>query len=279
MDSIILHTGIARHDGDWNWQNVRSPFARIYYIVEGSADIVFYNKTCRLSPGNLYFVPPFTTHSNHCDGRFTHYYIHLYESTGEMFEDYNFPCEIKAEDIDKRLFERLCLINIGKKLPESNPKSYDNPAILLQSVTDDQTNSLAIKMESNGIVNILLSRFLTKAIRTKMSHDNRLRHIRKFIRENLDKSISIDSLAKMAHLSKDHFIHLFKSEYGESPLQYINHRKIELAETKLFTTQQNVKEIAYSLGFSDDSYFTRLFRQTTGTTPVSYRKSAIKTKQ
>lgn len=68
MNTILLHAGIAQHNGDWNWKNVRSPFARIYYVVEGNAEIVFNDHKSLLHPGFLYIVPPFTTHSNRCDG-------------------------------------------------------------------------------------------------------------------------------------------------------------------------------------------------------------------
>lgn len=79
----------------------------------------------------------------------------------------------------------------------------------------------------------------------------------------------------MSSLSKDHFIRLFKADYGESPLQYINHRKIELAETLLATTDLNIKQIASRTGFDDHSYFIRLFRKTTGTTPATYRTTCL----
>lgn len=284
MNALILHAGIARHNGDWNWQNVRSPFARIYYVTEGSAQIVFKKKVCTLTPGKLYLVPPFTTHSNRCEGLFTHYYVHIYEPADRvsgLFEDYAFPLEVAAERGDEWLFERLCVINSGKRLPQSDPRSYDTPEGLLQSVAESGVGErgaevLAVRMESHGIVNQLLSRFLGLAVSARLSSDSRIRKVRKHIRCNLDKVMSVETLAEMVYLSKDHFIRLFKRECGESPLQYINHRKIELAEIQLITTNSAVKEIAYNLGFADYSYFTRLFRQTTGTTPAVYRRTAVK---
>ena len=34
---LMLNVGFASHFGDWNWRNVRSPFARLYYVVDGEA--------------------------------------------------------------------------------------------------------------------------------------------------------------------------------------------------------------------------------------------------
>jgi mannose-6-phosphate isomerase-like protein (cupin superfamily) len=80
---ITLHAGYAEMDKDWNWKNVRSPFARLYYVTEGTAKVIIHAKdsqedeTITLRAGHLYFIPPFTLHSNVCEGVFKHYYIHV----------------------------------------------------------------------------------------------------------------------------------------------------------------------------------------------------------
>jgi AraC-like DNA-binding protein len=47
---------------------------------------------------------------------------------------------------------------------------------------------------------------------------------------------------------------------------------VERAQLLLFTTNMTIKEVAYTLGFSDQNYFIRMFRKMTGTTPQEYRK-------
>lgn len=37
---FVLNIGLAQHNADWNWKNVSSPFARLYYVTEGSAKII-----------------------------------------------------------------------------------------------------------------------------------------------------------------------------------------------------------------------------------------------
>ena len=59
---------------------------------------------------------------------------------------------------------------------------------------------------------------------------------------------------------------------GTSPLQYINKKKVERAQLLLCTTDMPVKEVAYRIGFNDQSYFIRMYRKVTGTTPQEYRK-------
>ena len=39
MHPLVLNVGLAVHNADWNWKNVNSPFTRLYYVTEGSAQI------------------------------------------------------------------------------------------------------------------------------------------------------------------------------------------------------------------------------------------------
>lgn len=97
---LILNVGLAIHNADWNWKNVSSPFTRLYYIMEGTAQIIFPDGIQELKPHHLYLVPSFTTHSYQCNSHFTHYYLHIYEdhqSESGILEDWNFPIEIPAD--------------------------------------------------------------------------------------------------------------------------------------------------------------------------------------
>ncbi len=285
LNPTLLHSGMAVHDGDWNWDRIRSPFARIYYVLEGEAEMIFHgpqadrtnDRTWRLTAGNIYLVPPYTTHTNRCSGRFVHFYLHFdcrIDQARELFADYRLANEVKAEPIDRELFRRLCSINADKQLPASDPRSYDNPATLHRMVARSRAGRLSVKMETVGIINQLMSRFLENAAPAPSAKDKRINQVLKYIRQNLQENITIESMAEMICLSKDHFIRLFKSECGQSPLQYINSRKVELAEMLLATTDQSIKQIADQLSFSDSSYFTRLFHKITGTTPAAYRKTS-----
>ncbi len=93
-----------------------------------------------------------------------------------------------------------------------------------------------------------------------------------YIKNNIEKNISIDELAAKVFLSKDHLIRLFKQELGTTPLKYINQRKIERAQLMLVTQDIPVKAIAIKLSLDNYSYFNRLFKQLTGMTPNEYRK-------
>lgn len=271
---LILNVGLAIHNADWNWRNVNSPFTRLYYVTEGTARILLPTGIQELKPDHLYLVPSFTTHSYLCDTHFVHYYLHIYEdhqSESSILEDFSFPTEIPAGDLELPLIKRLCGINPTMQLPQSDPTSYDNNPTLIKNIIKNKQRTFCDKVESRGIVYQLMARFLKDAQPKAEINDDRIQKILSYIRKNIYKTIDIDSLAAISCLSKDHFIRLFKKEVNNTPLQYINQKKIEKAQLILITDSMPVKNISYLLAYEDHSYFNRLFKKLTGVTPQQYR--------
>ena len=271
---LILNVGLAIHNADWNWRNVNSPFTRLYYVTEGAARILLPTGIQELKPDHLYLVPSFTTHSYLCDTHFVHYYLHIYEdhqSESSILEDFSFPTEIPAGDLELPLIKRLCGINPTMQLPQSDPTSYDNNPTLIKNIIKNKQRTFCDKVESRGIVYQLMARFLKDAQPKTEINDDRIQKVLSYIRKNIYKTIDIDSLAAISCLSKDHFIRLFKKEINNTPLQYINQKKIEKAQLILITDSMPVKNISYLLAYEDHSYFNRLYKKLTGVTPQQYR--------
>lgn len=275
MHPLVLNVGLAVHNADWNWKNVNSPFTRLYYVTEGSAQIELPDGIYTLSPKHMYFIPAFTIHTNICKSNFVHYYLHIYEdhySDNDWLDHWKFPVEIEATDLDLALFKRLCEINPHMTLQKSDPTTYDNNPTLMHNLIKNRQRAFCDKVESRGIVFQLLSRFFKQGQSKIEMEDNRIAKTVLYIRKHLNEAIELEKLAEISCLSKDHFIRLFKKELGTTPLQYINQKKIEKAQLLLITEELAVKEIAFQLAFDDYSYFNRLFKKTTGVTPQEYRR-------
>lgn len=275
MHPLVLNVGLAVHNADWNWKNVNSPFTRLYYVTEGSAQIELPDGIYTLSPKHMYFIPAFTIHTNICKSNFVHYYLHIYEdhySDNDWLDHWKFPVEIEATDLDLALFKRLCEINPHMTLQKSDPTTYDNNPTLMQNLIKNRQRAFYDKVESRGIVFQLLSRFFKQGQSKIEMEDNRIAKTVLYIRKHLNEAIELEKLAEISCLSKDHFIRLFKKELGTTPLQYINQKKIEKSQLLLITEEIAVKEIAFQLAFEDYSYFNRLFKKITGVTPQEYRR-------
>ncbi|SHL87835.1 helix-turn-helix domain-containing protein [Chryseobacterium polytrichastri] len=93
-----------------------------------------------------------------------------------------------------------------------------------------------------------------------------------YIKNNLHQKLSIDSIAKLAYVSKSNFFKMFKDELGTSPNEFILQERINRAK-ELLVSQNSIKETAYQTGFSDTNYFTRVFKQLVGITPKSFQNN------
>jgi AraC family transcriptional regulator len=100
-----------------------------------------------------------------------------------------------------------------------------------------------------------------------------LRRVLDHVNENLASDLRLSDIAEIAGLSQYRFCHNFKQSTGLAPHQYIIQQRMELAKQLLRETRSPVITIAYAVGCSTPSRFSMLFRQTTGSTPSSYRAS------
>lgn len=277
MDHLLmLNVGYAVHDADWNFQNVNSPFSRIYYVTKGSARLVVNGIVHNLIPDHLYLIPAFTPHDDICDGRFEHYYVHIYENDNNgqnLTEELEFPVQIKGAPMDKMLFTNLCDHNRAMALKNSDPKIYDNKHSLIDCVRLNRERPLFDRLESAGIIYQLLSRFVKYSKPKFQTSDPRIQSAVKSINSTVSDSVRIDTLSQNAGMSVDHFIRIFKNELGYTPAQFIIEKKMMRARLKIATEMMPIKEVAYALGYDDVSYFSRIFKKNVGVTPKQYRRS------
>lgn len=275
MNLMLLNVGLAQHYADWNWQNVSSPFIRIFYVVEGEAILHLRNQYVVLRPYHLYIIPAYTVHSYECHGRFVHYYLHVFEgfkNDMNLQDVYELPTEVVGTEGMKQMFEFLCGHHPDARLPQSDPKSYDTSSQTSDYVVRYRDMDLWKKIELRGAMLMIMSRFIREARPRVWTNDERMKLVLEYIHVHIGDSINVEEIADLAAITKPYFIKLFKREFGLSPIQYINKKKVERAQLLLYTTDQTVKEVAYALGFSDQNYFIRMFHKVTGLTPLKYRK-------
>ena len=92
-----------------------------------------------------------------------------------------------------------------------------------------------------------------------------------FMKENLEKRITLQDILRYVGYSPSHFSMLFKRATGMSTLSYFNQLKVEHACHLLAHTDMKVNQIGFKLGFHDSLYFSRLFSKTMGMSPRQYR--------
>lgn len=99
-----------------------------------------------------------------------------------------------------------------------------------------------------------------------------------YIQTNYNKNIRLDELASMTGYSKSRFSHLFAEETHTTPKSYQNALKLNAAREMLLSTDRSVTEITYLCGFNDLFYFSKLFKQKYGVSPMKYRALSASSK-
>lgn len=96
-----------------------------------------------------------------------------------------------------------------------------------------------------------------------------------FCRNNLRKVLSVDDLADVSGYSRYHFSRLFTQYHGVSPALFLRNMRLQEAANLLQNQRLTIKEIAAESGFMDCSHFCRLFRESFGVTPETFRSSGM----
>ena len=86
------------------------------------------------------------------------------------------------------------------------------------------------------------------------------------------ESLTLEQLAQMAGLSVSHYSRLFKKVIGYSPIDYLNHLRMDRAKELLVLSDYRLKSIAGSVGYTDEFYFSRIFKKIVGVSPRQYAK-------
>ena len=96
----------------------------------------------------------------------------------------------------------------------------------------------------------------------------------KFIKEHFRERLTLETVASKVFVNPKYFSHVFKKEMGVAFTEYVIGLKIEYACKLLETTNYHAYRISIECGFSDPSYFNRVFCSQMNMTPQTYRKYA-----
>ena len=133
----------------------------------------------------------------------------------------------------------------------------------------------------SGLVTAFLTTVLTEMRNPSRSLEKNtppvVREAEKIVRVEIPHAgLSVHAVAARLGISPDHLTRLFKSTHGMSLGVWIAKERIQLACELLARPGHNISEVAWTCGFSSASYFIRVFRSHTGTTPKEWRIRSAK---
>jgi AraC-like DNA-binding protein len=174
-------------------------------------------------------------------------------------------------------FSRIVMFRKGHPI-------YDQLSYYMNEAYEEYiSKDVCYRMPVRANIYLLLSHILryyasSKTELDRMVYHNviRLRPVIEYIAEHYAEKTYIETLADMITVSPDYFTKMFKDSIGTTPVDYINGVRVNHALRLLTMTDTPVNEIAEMTGFSNHNYFHKIFKSYMTTSPLAYRKTAIK---
>lgn len=253
----LIYGDFTKCGVEWQDFDFIPDYNKFYYIIDGEGMLKIGDKVYYPKPGEFYILPQGVkqSYSTINTNTFIKYWCHFTATIGEknLFDIVQLPycINIGESQFLKDLFiEMFKYESLGGIASEIKKKAQ-----LL--------NIIAFYLENTYIDNIKLS---------SSESVEKLNSIISYIDNHICEDISVSHLAEMLHFHPNYFSRFFKSNFGVSPQNYINKKKIEAAKSIINSTDKNISEISEYLGFNDISYFSRMFKNYTSYSPSEFKK-------
>lgn len=245
--------GVSYCDGSYRICRPKSAVSCFEYVIKGTGTVVANGNEYHPSAGDMYFLHQGDDHLYYADAKEPWVKIWLNLSgplVDGLVRAYGFRDQFVLESYPaKRQFEEFLAV------AKSHYENYE-----------ELTAKIAVKFHQ------LLQSMYQFRIKRSQGARTPAQQIKTFIDKNVEKSLNIDQLSKLVYRSPSQVIRIFKKEYQMTPYDYMLKKKIELSKALLKGTNLSVKEIAFSLSFTDQHYFSNCFKKKVSVSPEKYRK-------
>ncbi|WP_169083445.1 helix-turn-helix domain-containing protein [Paenibacillus sp. PL91] len=102
--------------------------------------------------------------------------------------------------------------------------------------------------------------------------EGRLRLTLEYMQRHYREEIRVNKLAELAQLHPSYYAQIFKRTMDKTPVSYLTHLRMNKAKEMLLMTDKPVNDIAADVGYEDEFYFSRRFKETSGYSPTIYTR-------
>ena len=152
---------------------------------------------------------------------------------------------------EKYAIDKQAMLDAYYSMPSFSQEKFESLKVIIHAMFDYAVNKNIITMKHT-----LFETVITTHINAHLSDD-----------------LSLDALCRHFYLSPKQLYSIVKKATGLPPKQYIIQQRINEAKRLIVTTDMPIQNIAEAVGISDYSYFIKVFKSATGTTPTHYRKN------
>ncbi len=219
--------------------------------LDGNAWVRQENRRRELAAGDWFLLEPHLAHEYCNVGSWSLAWVHF---SGPV-------CDDLVSALDLAGAGHLCFQQHGRSTRD----------LLLRIVLEHDDGSTACEAHKNALLLELLALLRQHYTCAGKAEDKGVVLTASYIAEHLLDEFNLDDLAAMAHLSRFHFLRLFKQRYGTPPMTFRQKLRIESARNLMQDHPDlPIAEIALRTGFNDPLYFSRTFRRWTGMSPSTF---------
>jgi AraC family transcriptional regulator, L-rhamnose operon regulatory protein RhaS len=261
-------------DGVQHFPKHSHNYYEIVYIYSGTGVHMLNEKRLLYGPRDVYLISP-TDHHVFEIATITHFTI-LKFSLNYITLHPAFNGDLKVADRIKHLMHNLW---IKENKIQINPP-YDQ--IIERTLTNmvdacnvtQQVNEVWLYHQFLSIMDILRTNIYNALGRQSPSGhmDDLLDYVHEHIYQ--PKMLQISNMASRFHISESYFSNYFRKTYGQSYRDYTRQYKLNLIESRLMTSNINMKEIAKEFGFHDISHFYQYYKAMRNDSPINFRKKS-----
>ncbi len=229
----------------------------LIYCASGKGRIGLPRKTSELQGGQLTLIPAGVPHEYraHPTAPWSIYWLHF---AGSQAEEYAHLLAPNARQPTLQINDSEVFIQQFENLYARVVNAFSDPELIYGSSQLAQTLCLAHRLR-------------TEKNKKGRQNEQRILSSIRYITTNYATSISLPELAHQAHLSVPQYGALFRRQTGTSPIRYLTRVRLRHACKLLNHSAMQVAEIAYTVGYRDEFYFSRHFSRNIGLSPSAYR--------
>lgn len=227
----------------------------LLHCTEGEGKVSIDNIKFKLKPNHFIIIPPNIAHhyKSSLKDPWSIYWIHFTGKRANMLYDrYSHKKGPTAKFIPYNEQHMKIFLKIIKLLEYS----FDNRSLELANIK---------------LMHFLSSYIYQPELVSKISEKTVVNNSIEFMKGNLNRSLKIGDFAANENLSVSRFSQVFKEKTGYPPIHYFIKIKIQKSCQYLYFTDMSIKEISLIVGFSDQYYFSRIFKKIMGLPPSKYK--------
>lgn len=253
--------GISYCDGTYRMKRQESAETVLEYVVEGRGYLNVDGENYAATKGDVYILRKKTTHTYWSDAKspWVKIFFNIRGSLAEkILEEYKLGTKgkvvLNGEGLEDDFREMLARVSDNTI---SQAERFDEAAIDFLKIVIKLANLERMRGNLKGDL---------------MSVEDEMNKLIEYITMNPKRIVSNQELGDVIFHSKDYVIKRFFANFGVTPYEYQIQQKIFSAKNLLGHTKMSVKEIASSLGYDDQHYFSYMFKKRCGLSPTQYRK-------